>query len=192
MSRNREFEHKEILKKALDLFWVKGYSETSMQDLVDHLGLGRGSIYNAFGSKKELFMEVLEYYDELRLQRLVENLEYTTIKETMKRFLYSFVDLIINDDEKKGCLFINTSTQKTSEEEGISDILARGEDELMGLLIDVLTRAVENEEFHFKQDVRSMALFFSSTIKGLRVFSKSDCPKADLLSIADTALLVLD
>lgn len=192
MSRGRDFDHQEILKKALELFWAKGYSETSMQDLVDHLGLGRGSLYNAFGSKKELFIEVLEYYDVFRKQTLINTLEYSTIKETMQRFFYSLVDRIIYDDEKKGCLFVNTSTQKTIEEDGISEIINKGEEELLEILTDVLNSAIEKEQCNFKKDVRATALFFSNTMKGLRVFSKLDYSKEDLLSIVDTALTVLD
>lgn len=192
MSRGRNFDHQEILKKALELFWAKGYSETSMQDLVEHLGLGRGSLYNAFGSKKELFIEVLEYYDVFRKQILINTLEYSTIRETMRRFFYSLVDRIIYDDEKKGCLFVNTSTQKTIEEDGISEIIKKGEEELLKILTDVLNLAIENEHCNFKQDVRATALFFSNTMKGLRVFSKLEYSKEDLLSIVDTALTVLD
>lgn len=191
MARNRDFDHQEVLSKALDLFWVKGYSETSMQDLVDHLGIGRGSLYNAFGSKKELFIEVLNYYKKMRLPLLVNNLNYSTIKVTMKEFLYSFIDRIITDEQKKGCLLVNTSTQKTSEEEGIAEIIARSEDELVELLTEVFNTAVEKDDYQFKQDIRATALFFSNTIKGLRVLSKSEYSRTDLESIVDTALMVL-
>ena len=69
MARTKEFDRIEVLDRATDLFWEKGYESTSMQDLVETMGIGRASLYDTFGSKQELFAEVLERYAD-RLEAL--------------------------------------------------------------------------------------------------------------------------
>ena len=62
MSRAIEFDKDEILDKAMNVFWTKGYESTSMKDLMDATGLLKGSIYNTFDSKENLFILCLEKY----------------------------------------------------------------------------------------------------------------------------------
>jgi len=192
MSRNREFDHQEILKKAQDLFWIKGYTDTSIQDLVEHLGLGRGSLYNTFGSKHDLFLEVLEFYNTNRIDYLTELLGGNNLKRSFKTFLHTFVDGIVSDDENKGCLFVNTKTQPISKDRGVTDIIAKGDEARIKMFEVRIKRAIQEEGIQLKQNPESLALFFSNTIQGLRILSKSGYSRSDYLSIADTALLVLE
>lgn len=62
MARSKEFNPAERLEKARNLFWEKGYNATSMQDLVDAMGLNRGSIYDTYGDKHSLYMQCLQDY----------------------------------------------------------------------------------------------------------------------------------
>ena len=65
MARPKEFDPDEVLDRALDVFWEKGFEGTSVQDLVDHMGINRGSIYGTFGDKHRLFQQALERYFEI-------------------------------------------------------------------------------------------------------------------------------
>ncbi|MDA0982056.1 MAG: TetR/AcrR family transcriptional regulator [Proteobacteria bacterium] len=62
MARPREFHTDTAVRNALFVFWRKGYAETTMQDLERATGLGRMSLYNAFGGKEDLFQTALERY----------------------------------------------------------------------------------------------------------------------------------
>ena len=62
MARKKEFDEVEVLDKALDVFWKKGYSATSIQDLVDSMGINRASIYDTWGDKHNLYVESLKRY----------------------------------------------------------------------------------------------------------------------------------
>jgi len=56
VARTKEFDPEAALQAALELFWRRGYEATSMSDLVDHLGIGRASLYATFGNKHELYV----------------------------------------------------------------------------------------------------------------------------------------
>ena len=62
MARKKEFDPEIVLKRAVDLFWKKGYANTSLNDLVEHLGINRFSLYSTFGDKKTLYITALNYY----------------------------------------------------------------------------------------------------------------------------------
>ncbi len=64
MPRVKEFDPDQALDRAMELFWRKGYEATSVQDLVEHMGINRFSLYDTFGSKHELFMAALDRYSE--------------------------------------------------------------------------------------------------------------------------------
>ena len=61
MSRNKAFNEEEVIDKAVKVFWAKGYEATSMQDLIDAMGIQRGSLYATFGSKQQLFLKSLDF-----------------------------------------------------------------------------------------------------------------------------------
>lgn len=74
MARTKEFDPDAALQSALELFWRRGYEATSMADLVEHLGIGRASIYATFGNKHELYLKALDRYGESRDPALLDAL----------------------------------------------------------------------------------------------------------------------
>lgn len=75
MARPKTFDHDQVLDRAVELFWRKGYEATSIQDLVEAMGIQRGSLYAAFGSKQDLFLAVLDRYGDVVVRKLLEILE---------------------------------------------------------------------------------------------------------------------
>ena len=72
MARPKEFDPEVAVDRAMDLFWRKGYGATSPNDLVAELGIGKGSLYAAFGSKRALFDLALDRYRERQGDTLTE------------------------------------------------------------------------------------------------------------------------
>ena len=64
MARHKEFDTTKAIEQARDLFWLQGYEATSIQDLVDHLGISRSSLYDTFEDKHSLFLLTLDQYGE--------------------------------------------------------------------------------------------------------------------------------
>ncbi len=55
MARSKAFDHDGVVQSAMEAFWSYGYGPTSVQDLVEHTGINRGSLYDTFGSKHDLW-----------------------------------------------------------------------------------------------------------------------------------------
>src|SRR5436305_13985260 len=75
MARQKEFDRDEVLHKAMEVFWTRGYEGASMQDLVKRMGINRQSIYDTFGDKHSLFLQSLDRYREIESRKLFAVLE---------------------------------------------------------------------------------------------------------------------
>src|ERR1700754_3990018 len=73
MARPRKFDETEVVAAARDEFWTRGSAGTSVDDLTTATGLGKGSLYGAFGDKHDLYLRTLDDYiasslDDVRAQ----------------------------------------------------------------------------------------------------------------------------
>ncbi|WP_249712669.1 TetR/AcrR family transcriptional regulator, partial [Bacillus cereus] len=90
MARNKDFDEKKALRKAMDLFWEQGYEKTSMQDLVDHMGIHRRSIYDTLGDKHTLLMRALSQYVEIIEGRMKNEVKTElSVKQAIRKLLIS-------------------------------------------------------------------------------------------------------
>lgn len=106
MSRNTDFNKEEVVGKAMEVFWNKGYEKTSMRDLVEATGLLKGSLYNTFESKENLFLLCLEKYGAH--SRSFYFSEGDDPKAYLKKFFKRLVDEGVDKDFTKGCLIMNS------------------------------------------------------------------------------------
>ncbi len=112
MGRPRSFEHDVAVDRAMDLFWRKGYRNTTPQDLVEALGIGKGSLYNAFGSKRELFTMALDRYRDQQAVLVDRALaEPGPVKERLTTALELMIDMNFADPDRRGCLAVNTAAE---------------------------------------------------------------------------------
>ncbi|MFB7512934.1 TetR/AcrR family transcriptional regulator [Streptomyces sp. NPDC056144] len=98
MGRTKKFEPDIVLKHALELFWRKGYEPTSLQDLVDHLGISGASLYATFGNKHELCLKAMQRYRED--DELVRRLSQPgSAVEAIRALLNDLVEVSLADAE---------------------------------------------------------------------------------------------
>jgi len=112
MALPKAFDRDDVLDKATQVFWLKGYEATSIQDLVEATGINRGSLYNTFTDKAGLFGAVLgRYTDRSSARALVANAEAGPPRATIEAFFADLVDIGAADPERRGCLLTNTAVE---------------------------------------------------------------------------------
>lgn len=123
MARPREFDEQEALVKAVDVFWDLGYENASLPDILDGMGLTRGSLYKAFKDKKHLFLMTLEKYNEIAVQPAVEMLTDTTIPDGLDRIeaLYGVITSSVRAGDTRGCLMCVTASGAGSDDPDITE-----------------------------------------------------------------------
>jgi TetR/AcrR family transcriptional repressor of nem operon len=112
MPRQKQFEPEQALQRALEVFWEKSYEATSMQDLVDRMGINRFSLYDTFGGKHDLFLAVLDRYRDTVASRFLAPLEHTdgglaAVRQCLRAILEEGPDGKLY----RGCLMVNSTAE---------------------------------------------------------------------------------
>jgi len=192
MARTKDFDEDEILNKAVSLFWHKGYNGTSMQELVDVLGISRSSLYDTYIDKHTLYVKSLEYYQNTvsgNLTSVVNNAP--SAKDAVKCLLELTTNDLLKDKQHKGCFMVNAEVEVAPHDAQIKNIVRKNEQQIEDLFRQAIQRGQENGEITNKQDAKALARFFMNTVKGIRVSAKSTTDKAFFGDIISTALSLL-
>ena len=123
MARSKEFDVNQVLRKAMELFWQQGYEKTSMQELVDYMGIHRRSIYDTFGDKRTLFLSALSHYDELITSQTKKRVDSKLLVKQGIREVFNTV-IYPNFNLPKGCLTVNAAIELSLIDEEIGAKIA--------------------------------------------------------------------
>ena len=190
MPRTKEFETGDALDAAMQLFWRKGYAATSLRDLLDGMGIGYGSFYNAFGDKHALFLASLDRFRELRTSWIDEVLEDSGlggIEEVFRRT----VDGLVSFEPRRGCLLANTAVELGPHDAEVAAKISRYVRHTEAVFERAVIRAQEAGEIPADRDPRAMACFLVNTLHGLRVLARVGTDRAVLEDAVRVALDVL-
>lgn len=110
MPRTREFSPDDALNAAMRVFWSKGYSETSYEDLVKGTGVSRKGLYTVFGDKHKLFVAALRNYRLTVVPELFENLSTEDVtKESIRETFRHLAEMAVSGAGQTGCFMARTS-----------------------------------------------------------------------------------
>src|SRR6478672_1527424 len=110
MARHKEFDCAEVLEKAMEVFWARGYEAASIQDLVEHMGINRQSLYDTFGDKHTLYLQALDRYLEVEGRKIAELLEQPgSVKRNVRRLFETAIDRSLAD--RRGCFMNNAMSE---------------------------------------------------------------------------------
>ncbi len=184
--RPRGFDADAVLDEALDLFWRKGYRSTTTRDLEAKLGLSQSSIYNAFGSKRELMGAALDRY-EVRIDRdLIQPLETSAqglgaIDEFLQRFGHW-----ITHEGRRGCMLVNLMAEDGGETDEIRERTRRYRRRVRAAVRRALCRAVGSGETGSEAvDMRTESVI--AAVLALNIAARGGADLAELEALIGSA-----
>jgi TetR/AcrR family transcriptional repressor of nem operon len=193
MARTKEFDPDAVLQAALELFWQRGYAATSMSDLVEHLGIGRASIYATFGNKHDLYLEALDRYVESQHPSPVELLSRPgPALPAVRALIRRYADEAVHDERQRGCLVVNTATELVPRDEGAARRVQASWGVIETAVESALSRARAQGELAADADVRALARFVLVVLQGLKVVGKGAPDAARLHDAAEQAVRLLE
>ena len=192
MPRPVQYDRSEVLNRAMQTFWQKGYNATSMKDLIEATGLQPGSLYLAFRSKRSLFLESLEAYYQFNLaglnQRLVSD---KSPLERIRAVLERIVEQSAQDPCNKGCMMVNTLLETPVEDEKINGRLKWMFQSVESKLEEVIREGQELGQINKNKDPKALAQIILLGMHGLRVSCKAQPTSKTLYKSIDDLLSVL-
>jgi len=192
MPRVKQFDEKEVLTKAMNLFWRKGYSATSVQDIVDHLGINRGSLYDTFGNKEQLFNESLALYKNSTIEGITQLFEsHSKVKDGFAELFDVSIREVVKDKEFKGCFFVNTTTELIPNDEKIHKVFKSIKRDFENLFFKFLKKGKDSGELKTDHDLKSLASMIFILYNGMKVVSKINPKKDELKNSIELAMTLI-
>ncbi|WP_067702058.1 TetR/AcrR family transcriptional regulator [Nocardia jejuensis] len=191
MGRPRNFEADDVVERAMDAFWTHGYANTSPADLAAATGIGKGSLYNTFGSKRQLFDQAFAHYSVRGAELAREFLaEPGGTRERVRDFLRMLVDTDLAQPIRRGCMAVNTAVEFAGQDPDIDRAILEATEGVIAALADRIEQGRRDGDIRADIDPRVYAEYLMTTIGGLRIMAKT-FDAATLHRVIDTTVSTL-
>jgi len=192
MGRPREFDEDEVLTAALETFLEHGFEATSLEDLTRRTGLQKGSLYGAFGDKRQLFLTALARYQDRSLGELRAALaDGPSPRATLEAF---FAGVVKRSCERsaRGCLCVNTTVELAPHDEEVARSLARHRERVESVFAELVARGQAAGEFGPELEARASGRYLGTLLTGLAVLARSSPGRPRLEDIVRIGIRALD
>ena len=188
IGRPTEFDRQDALEKAMGLFWRNGYEATGLTALTNEMGIGRQSLYNAFGDKHSLFVEAIKHYASRNSQPLIGILHAPGSGVANIRKALEAVVAFTTSGDCCGCLVTNSIVELAPHDDEVAKVVRSALNRVEKAFQDAVNRAVESGEISADTDTRAVARFLNNTLHGMVVMGKASASKAALKDVVEIAL----
>lgn len=191
MARSKEFEEQAVLDKAMKLFWEQGYEKTSMNDLVEHMGIHRRSLYDTFTDKHSLFLRAIDRFDERISARLTSGIRRSHTAKEAVRFVFDFM-IYGEEDVPPGCMIVNSAAELAMRDGEVDAKAVCAFEKTEELLAEIITWGQQNGEFTTDYEAKELAESLHNAMTGIRVMVRTSVSKEKIERIAKQAMRILE
>lgn len=176
------FDRNEALKRAMELFWRRGYEATGITKLIEYMGIPRQSFYNTFGSKEQILFESIEFYGIYLRKMLREVLEGArTPFEKIDR-LFAFWEQM----DANGCFIGNCVAEFGITHDKVAEMMAKQLQSIHGIFSDIFQDAIDRGDLPADRSAQIMANTMITCSQGLALMNKTTTDKAQIHSTVET------
>lgn len=192
MARTKAFDQTRVLDRALALFWCRGYSATSLHDLLIHMEISRQSLYDTFGDKHQLFLAALDRYCAVQAQEPLRPLrDGGSVRAAIRIVLREMVAEAASG-ERRGCFLVNSAIECAPHYTDIAAKVAEGVYATEDFFAEAIRHGQQNGEIASERDPVLLARYLVTMMQGLRVQVKALPNPTTLYPVIDLVLTSLN
>jgi TetR/AcrR family transcriptional regulator, transcriptional repressor for nem operon len=189
MSRMPEFDRSVVVRRAMQVFWQRGYGQTTVTDLVRATGLQPGSLYAAFGSKKGVFVEVLDAYNRSFLERIRRMQEDgRPAFAGIRAMLEDIVEDTVSGRNRQGCLAVNALLELAEHEPDVAARLDAHNEQVRHAFAVLIARAQAEGDVPPDRRPDALAACLVNSLWGMRVMCRGAADRASLAAVVEGIL----
>lgn len=186
MPKSKLFDTQKALAKAQKLFWTKGYSATSINDLTENLGLSRSSIYDTYTDKYNLYLQTLEDYSKSQLEQAQAGAKSA---KNQLEYVHALVRSAAENTKKpKGCYIMQAGAEFGNGDENITPIVSDYLMNLEKIILKALEAGKTAKQINKKVESKDLAKQLVAHIQLIHMYARIGRPAKELKTLADHAL----
>jgi TetR/AcrR family transcriptional regulator, transcriptional repressor for nem operon len=192
MARPRTFDEADVVAAARDEFWSRGYAATSMDDLTTATGLGRGSLYGAFGDKHTLFLRALDGYCTAAIDEVRAELREPGLRayDRLARHIRSTAASVAADS-RRGCLMARSAAELAGSDDEIARTVERTLAAWRRELVDCIKAAQREGSIDPNENPQALATMLLAFLRGMEALGKGGVKPAQIKAAADEVLSLI-
>ena len=196
MPRQREFDPDKALHTAIDLFWEKGYHDSSVDELVKRSGVAKYGLYGTFGTKRELFIKALSQFAKDRHKDILSpvrkpNASLPDVHAFFKQLPKQVERITRENARRRGCLMCNTAIELGSRDAEIGDIVRSFFQDITNVMEQCLARGVAQGQLAKSTNITAMATYLVTEFRAVLMLAASGHSRRDMERHLELALTVL-
>lgn len=185
MARHLEFDRTEVVARAVDAFWRSGYESLPALGIAEAMGVAKSSLYNTFGSKRELFLESVDHYANSQRSKLIARASSENASVLLRQML---LEVVSDNNAGRGCLLVNTAAEFGTRDGEVCQHVKAGFDGMMDAFANLIRAGQEAGQFKYDVNPRQYAVILIAGISGLRVLAKGGCSADELNPVIENIL----
>jgi TetR/AcrR family transcriptional regulator, transcriptional repressor for nem operon len=193
MARPRKFVEDQVIGAARDQFWAHGYAGTSLDDLVAVTGLGRGSLYGAFGDKHTIFMRALDEYSTATMAVVRAELRDSaeSAYDRLVGHIRSMARVNATDSKRRGCLTAKSAAELAATDKAVARRVKRFLDAYQAELAETIAAAQREGDLDGAMDSQDLAALVLVILRGMEALRKGGASSGTVTSAAEQAIALL-
>lgn len=193
MARHKEFNQDEVLHKAMEVFWSRGYEAASIQDLIKNMGINRQSLYDTYGDKHALYLLALDRYHEVETRKLFELLAQPgSVRKALRQLFAGVVAESLCEGQRRGCFMGNAMSELAGRCQATAAKTCNNMAAVEGAFYRAVLRGKKQGELKGVREPRAVARFLYSSLQGVVLLAKATQNRRALEDVVKVTLSVLD
>jgi TetR/AcrR family transcriptional repressor of nem operon len=191
MARSPEFDRTKVLEAAMKLFWARGYTATSLPDLLQTMGIARSSFYASFSTKRKLFTECLELFGDRTLAILEREARRLPASGLPRAFFEATLLDVSQRRVRQGCMMVNSVLELAAVDRELNQLAAQKLSAIEWAFAQSFSQAQQKGELDTTRSAEELASLVMTINLGLRVQSRLNPSKQELKPMIDNSLSML-
>ncbi len=190
--RPRSYDRDVALGAIRDVFWERGFSGTSLDDIAAAAGMNRPSLYGAFGDKRGMYFAALQLFAAESGRELQKALEAATLREALEAFYSRAIqDYLSGNGSPRGCLVVCTAVTEATGDSAIRSALAAILAEVDAAVAARIARAQAEGDRCTSGDATALARVATSVLHSLALRARAGARRSELMTIARTTAALI-
>ena len=193
MARPRKFDEAAVIQAVRDQFWLHGFNGTSLDDLTDVTGLGRGSLYGAFTDKRALFLRALDDYSTAVMDQVLADLRDPEQKgrDRLGDHIRSITKLLVADTKGRGCLMAKSAAEMGATDKEVARRVRKWLAGYQRDIAEAIRVAQRDGDIDPDADPEELALLVLALLRGAEALRKGGMPPRAIVAVAEQAIALL-